>query len=237
MVPYHVAIIMDGNGRWAKKHNLLRNLGHREGIERVKEIIGAAQELGIKILTIFVFSTENWNRPKQEIDMLMNYLSRFLKTGIKDLNKRDIRLNVLGRDDRIPAHLRKRLIDVVKQTSKNSSFTLNLALDYGGRYEIVNAIKSIVEKARKAKSFSTETINEEYFSEHLYTKDMPEPDLLIRTSGEQRLSNFMLWQVSYTELYFPEKLWPDFRKKDLEEAIEEFSQRRRRFGAIQPGNL
>lgn len=233
MVPQHIAIIMDGNGRWAEARGLPRTFGHREGVKRVKEIVKAAQELGIKVLTIFAFSTENWNRPKEEIDMLMRFLENYLKSNAKDLKKKNIRLNVIGRRDRIPARLTKEIEHTIKSTKDNSGFILNLALDYGGRFEIINAVKSIAKKARGDLSFDIAKITEEYFSQHLYTNNLPDPDLLIRTSGEERISNFMLWQLSYTELYFPEKFWPDFKKRDLEEAIELFNKRKRRFGRIE----
>ena len=232
MVPKHVAIIMDGNGRWAREHRLPRALGHREGALRVKEIIRAAQELGVKVLTIFAFSTENWNRPKKEIDMLMNHFGVFLKKNESELKKRGVRLLTIGRRDRIPAQLNAKLEGVVKNTSANSSITLNLAIDYGSRYEIASAARSIAKKAREESQFNLSSIDEKYFSEHLYTKDLPDPDLLIRTSGEERLSNFMLWQLSYTELYFYKKPWPDFKKKDFVEAIKAFNNRNRRFGRI-----
>ncbi|MDP1852846.1 MAG: isoprenyl transferase [Candidatus Omnitrophota bacterium] len=232
MIPQHVAIIMDGNGRWARARGFPRTFGHLEGVKRVKEIVNAANELGIKVLTIFTFSTENWNRPKHEINMLMKYLENYLKNNLGELKKNGIRLNVMGRRDRIPKRLLREIEEAVKSTRDNSRLILNLALDYGGRFEIINAVKSIVEEIKNDKSFDTGKINEAYFSGHLYTKSLPEPDLLIRTSGEQRISNFMLWQLSYSELYFTDKLWPDFKKNDLEEAIEIFSSRQRRFGRI-----
>ena len=224
---------MDGNGRWAEARGLPRAFGHREGVKRVKEIVKAAQELGIRVLTIFAFSTENWDRPKEEIDMLMRFLENYLKSNAKDLKKKNIRLNVMGRRDRIPARLTKEIEHTIKFTKDNSGFILNLALDYGGRFEIINAVKTITKKAREDISFDIAKITEEYFSQHLYTNNLPDPDLLIRTSGEERISNFMLWQLSYTELYFPEKFWPDFKKRDLEEAIELFNKRKRRFGRIE----
>lgn len=233
MVPQHIAIIMDGNGRWAEARGLPRAFGHREGIKRVKEIVKGAQELGIKVLTIFAFSTENWDRPKEEIDMLMRFLENYLKSSAKDLKKKNIRLNVMGRRDRIPARLTKEIEHTIKSTKDNSGFILNLALDYGGRFEIINAVKTITKKAREDISFDIDKLTEEYFSRYLYTNNLPDPDLLIRTSGEERISNFMLWQLSYTELYFPEKFWPDFKKRDLEEAIELFNKRKRRFGRIE----
>ena len=232
MVPHHIAIIMDGNGRWAEARGLPRAFGHREGVKRVKEIIKGACELGIKVLSIFAFSTENWNRPKEEIDMLMRFLENYLKSSAKDFKKKNIRLNVMGRRDRIPARLTKEIEHAIKSTKDNSGFILNLALDYGGRFEIINAVKTIAKEARQDLSFDIAKITEEYFSRHLYTNNLPDPDLLIRTSGEERISNFMLWQLSYTELYFSEKFWPDFKKMDLEEAIELFNKRKRRFGRI-----
>ncbi|HDZ77155.1 MAG TPA: isoprenyl transferase [Candidatus Omnitrophica bacterium] len=232
MVPKHIAIIMDGNGRWAKEHHLPRSLGHREGALRVKEIMRAALDLGVKVLTIFAFSTENWNRPKKEVDMLMNYFGVFLKKNEPELNKRGVRLRIIGRRDRIPKKLKLKFDEVIESTSVNSNITLNLAIDYGSRYEIVSAVKTIARKAKEDIKFNLESIDEKYFSDHLYTKDLPDPDLLIRTSGEERLSNFMLWQLSYTELYFYNKPWPDFKKKDFIEAVEMFNKRSRRFGKI-----
>lgn len=232
MIPRHIAIIMDGNGRWARKRHLPRSLGHKAGCDSVKRAIKAAQELGVKILTIFAFSTENWSRPRQEIDALMNYLQLFLKLNLKSLNKRGIRLNVIGRPDNLSPSVRRVLDDGVKKTAKNSSFILNLALNYGSRCEIIDAVSSIARNIKKNSDFEIEKIDEKYFSGYLYTKDLPDPDLLIRTSGEQRLSNFLLWQMAYTELYFCKKLWPDFKKEDLEKAINEYEKRERRFGAV-----
>lgn len=230
MIPQHIAIIMDGNGRWAKERGFPRTFGHREGIQRVKDIINEAQKIGIKVLTVFAFSTENWNRPKREINMLMGYLENYLKNNSGDFNKKGIQLRVMGRQDRIPEKLKKRIDIVSESTKNNSNFILNLALDYGGRYDILCAVKKITSLVKKDSSFDVKAIDEEYFSRCLCTAGLPEPDLLIRTSGEERISNFMLWQLSYSELYFCKKFWPDFRKSDLEEAIEVFNQRQRRFG-------
>ncbi len=232
-LPRHVAIIMDGNGRWAKARGMSRAQGHMEGVKRVEEIIKAARDRGIEFLTIYAFSTENWNRPKEEIDMLMRHLEDYLKNNLEDLKNKNIRLNVIGRRDRLPAYLIKEIERSVEQTKNNSGFVLNLALDYGARCEMLSAVKAIIKEASTDKSFDIEKIDEKYFSDHLYTKALPDPDLLIRTSGEERISNFMLWQLSYAELYFPEVCWPDFKKKNLEEAIEVFNKRKRRFGRIE----
>ncbi|MFQ5680538.1 MAG: isoprenyl transferase [Candidatus Omnitrophota bacterium] len=232
MIPKHIAIIMDGNGRWAKKHNLPRILGHREGIERIKEIIKACRELGVGVLTIFTFSTENWQRPRKEVNTLMKYLGQFLRGGLRDLHKNGIRLRAIGRRDRIPVSLKKLLDQAIRQTAANTNLTLNLALDYGSRYEILDAARSIAREALNGKLSDVRGIDEEYFSRRLWTAGLPDPDLLIRTSGEQRISNFMLWQLSYTELYFSRKFWPDFHRRDLERAIRVFNLRQRRFGRI-----
>lgn len=230
-IPKHIAIIMDGNGRWAKKRHLPRTEGHRVGINRIREIIKAANEFGIKVLTLFAFSTENWQRPKKEVEMLMSNLKRFLKKEIHDLQKNKIRFMFIGRDEPVPKELLAQLKETQELTKDNSGLIVNLAFNYGSRSEIIDATKRLA-SAILNKSLSIEDITEDSFRVFLYTASLPDPDLLIRTSGEMRLSNFLLWQLSYSELYFTEKLWPDFSKEDLKEAIKEFSLRERRLGDI-----
>lgn len=231
IVPRHIAIIMDGNGRWAKERGLARSEGHRRGIRCIKDVIRAAKELNIKHLTIFAFSTENWNRPKREIDMLMRSLDMFLRNNLKDLQKNNIRLNIIGREKPLPEFLVRHLKDAVEATKNNSELVLNVALNYGSRVEIVDAVRKVVEEVKK-ETFSIEELNEENFPRFLYTHDMPDPDLLIRTSGEMRMSNFLLWQLSYAELYFTKKYWPDFTGDDLKKAVQEYQRRERRFGDV-----
>ncbi len=230
-IPRHIAIIMDGNGRWATQRGLARTAGHREGIKRIREIIRAADDLGVKTLTFFVFSTENWNRPKNEINMLMRALSNFLDREIKELHKNNVRFRVIGREHPLPGYVLRRLREAENKTKDNTGFNLVLALNYGARQEIMDAVKQFSHSLVNGK-VSLEDLDENKFKDYLYTKDLPDPDLLIRTSGEIRISNFLLWQLSYAELYFPKKYWPDFGKKDLERAIKEFQKRQRRFGGI-----
>jgi undecaprenyl diphosphate synthase len=230
-IPKHVAIIMDGNGRWAKQRNLPRTAGHRVGIDRVEEILNAALEIGIEVITFFAFSTENWLRPKKEVNMLMQALSRFLGRKINKLNKNNIKLKVIGRKEPLPEDLWEKIKDVEEKTKKNSGLLLILALNYGSRYEILDAAKHLATCALKGE-VNLDNIDTEGFSQYLYTAGIPDPDLLIRTSGEMRLSNFLLWQLSYAEFYFPKIYWPDFRSEDLKEAIRVYQERKRRFGGI-----
>ena len=230
-LPKHVAIIMDGNGRWAKEKGLPRTAGHREGVQRVREIIKAARELGINVITFFVFSTENWSRPKKEVDMLMRYLNNFLEREINDLNKNNIRLIIIGQDEPLPKYLQKKIKEAELKTKDNTGMTVVLALNYGARQEIVEAAKRFADSVVRGET-NTEDLNPDKFSHYFYTVGLPDPDLLIRTGGEMRISNFLLWQLSYAELYFPKKYWPDFKGKDLEEAIQEYQRRERRFGKI-----
>ncbi len=230
-IPAHIAIIMDGNGRWAKERGLLRTEGHKKGIERIKEIIKAANDLGIKVLSLFCFSTENWNRPKREIDMLMRSLYNFLKKELKDLNKKNIRLVWSGKEVFLPDYLVRELKKAMNSTQSNTGLIINLCLNYGGRVEILDAAKGIAEKVSKGE-MDIDEISEEKFSDFLYTKRLPDPDLLIRTSGELRISNFFLWQISYTEFLFLKKYWPDFTRTDLEEAIKAYQKRERKFGRV-----
>jgi len=230
-IPKHIAIIMDGNGRWAKERGLPRTAGHREGIKRVKEIIKASAESGVEVVTFFAFSSENWKRPKNEIKMLMSFLGHFLKEEIKNLDKNNIRLRVIGRGDPIPKQLQNKLREAEARLKKNSGLTVCLALNYGSRQEIVDAAKGFANDVVKG-TVKINSLDEKAFSQYLYTKGLPDPELLIRTSGEERVSNFLLWQLSYTELYFPAKYWPDFSKADLLDAIDEFKKRERRFGKV-----
>jgi len=228
-IPNHIAIIMDGNGRWAKKRNKSRDYGHKEGKKSVKKIVEACAELGIKNLTLFAFSTENWNRPKLEIDFLMKLLLTSLNQELETLTKNNIRFKTIGNLEKLPKKLTSYLIKVTKKTQNNSGMTLTLALSYGARKEIVDAMQAIGNKV-KNNLISLKNIDESVINQHLYTHYLPDVDLLIRTSGEKRVSNFLLWQIAYAELYFTEKLWPDFSKEDLYEAIVNYQQRERRFG-------
>jgi undecaprenyl diphosphate synthase len=224
-LPKHVAIIMDGNGRWAKQRHLPRVEGHRAGAESARIIIRTAGELGIKYLTLYAFSAENWNRPKDEVDALMKYLIHYLKS------KNNVRLEVIGQIYRLPENVQEHLRKSIATLSKNNGLTLVMALSYGSRIEIVEAVRSIAEKAKQGK-LDPADINEEVISQHLWTRNVPDPDLLIRTSGEMRISNFLLWQISYTELVVTQTLWPDFRKPQFFVALEEYTQRHRRFGGL-----
>ena len=230
-VPVHVAIIMDGNGRWAKERGLPRVEGHRHGVESVRAVVRAAGEVGIKYLTLYAFSVENWNRPKDEVDTLMKYLARFLKGEIGELNRNNVRLEAIGQIYRLPEYVQEQLARTREALSKNNGLTLILALSYGGRQEVVDAVRSIASKVKQGRLEPAE-INEQVVNQHLYTHQYPDPDLLIRTSGELRVSNFMLWQISYTEFVLTPTLWPDFRKTELFSALEEYTRRHRRFGAL-----
>ena len=231
MLPTHVAVIMDGNGRWAKERGLPRIEGHRHGAESVRAVVRAAGEVGIKFLTLYAFSVENWSRPKDEVDALMNYLARFLKAEIAELQKYNVRLEAIGQIYRLPEFVQEQLRKTTAALSKNNGLTLILALSYGGRTEIVEAVRKIANEAKQGKMDPGE-INEQVIAQHLYTKNIPDPDLLIRTSGEMRVSNFLLWQISYTEFVVTPTLWPDFRKAQFFEALEEYARRQRRFGGV-----
>lgn len=230
-LPTHVAIIMDGNGRWAKQRNLPRVEGHRNGAESVRAVVRAAGEIGLNYLTLYAFSVENWSRPKDEVDTLMKYLARYLKNEAAELDKNNVRLQVIGQIYRLPEPVQEQLSKTISHLSRNNGLTLVLALSYGSRQEIVEAIRSIAGEVQAGKLDPAE-IDDEVISQHLYTKNIPDPDLLIRTSGEMRLSNFLLWQISYAELVVTPTLWPDFRKKDFFAALEEFTRRHRRFGGL-----
>ncbi|MFV7234450.1 isoprenyl transferase [Flavobacterium sp. ZB4R12] len=228
-LPKHLAIIMDGNGRWAKQKGLLRALGHESGTKSVKKIIQASAKLGIEYLTLYAFSTENWNRPKLEVETLMRVLINSLKKELITLQKNNIKLNAIGNLGKLPKSAQKELLDVINKTKDNTQMTLTLALSYGSREELVNAVKNICSKV-KNNIISIDTIDDSIINEHLYTQNLPDVDLLIRTSGEHRISNFLLWQIAYAELYFTDILWPDFKEQDLYEAIISYQKRERRFG-------
>jgi len=228
-IPKHIAIIMDGNGRWAKKRNKNRNYGHSAGRKSVKKIVKACAELGIKNLTLYAFSTENWNRPKLEIDFLMKLLLTSLNEELETLIKNNIKFKIIGNLEKLPKKLTSYLIKVTKKTQNNKKMALTIALSYGGKKEIVDAIQVIGDKV-KNNLISPKNIDESVINQHLYTHYLPDVDLLIRTSGEKRISNFLLWQIAYAELYFTKKLWPDFSTEDLYEAIVNYQKRERRFG-------
>jgi undecaprenyl diphosphate synthase len=230
-LPTHIAIIMDGNGRWAKERHLPRVEGHRNGVESVRATVRACGEIGVKYLTLYAFSVENWTRPKDEVDTLMKYLARYLKNEIGELNRNNVKLEAIGQIYRLPEFVQEQLKKTQAALAKNNGLTLVLALSYGGRTEIVEAVRAIAEKAKQGKLEPAE-INEQAIAQHLYTRHTPDPDLLIRTSGEMRVSNFLLWQISYSELVVTPTLWPDFRKPQLFAAIEEYARRHRRFGAL-----
>lgn len=231
MLPRHVAVIMDGNGRWAKSRSLPRVEGHRIGADSVRDIVKSAGELGIKYITLYAFSMENWNRPKAEVDTLMRYLSDFLRKEASYLNKNNVRLEAIGQIHRLPEKVQNQLRSTREKLISNTGITLVLALSYGGRTEIVDAVKSIAQQVKEG-GLRPEDIDEKVFSDNLYTRGIPDPDLLIRTSGEMRVSNFLLWQISYTELIVTNTLWPDFRKPQFLEALEEYKLRKRRFGRV-----
>jgi len=228
-LPKHIAIIMDGNGRWAKQKGMLRAFGHENGTKSVKETVEAAAEIGVENLTLYAFSTENWNRPKLEVQTLMKLLVSSLKKEIKTLQDNNIKLSAIGNLNTLPKNVHKELHEVIENTKNNNRMTLTLALSYGSREEIINTVKEISFKV-KNNIISRDKIDESIINEHLYTRNLPDVDLLIRTSGEQRISNFLLWQIAYAELYFTSILWPDFKKQHLYEAIIEYQKRERRFG-------
>lgn len=228
-LPKHLAIIMDGNGRWAKQKGFLRTFGHENGTKSVRSTVETCARLGIENLTLYAFSTENWNRPKLEVDMLMKLLISSLKKELSTLMENNIKLKTIGNFESLPSSVKKELSAVKEQTSSNTRMTLTLALSYGSREEIVSAIKNISSKV-KNNIISTDAIDESIINQHLYTQNLPDVDLLIRTSGEHRISNFLLWQIAYAELYFTDVLWPDFTPEHLYEAILSYQKRERRFG-------
>jgi undecaprenyl diphosphate synthase len=231
-VPRHIAIIMDGNGRWARTKGLPRIKGHEEGANAVRECVEGCGELKVEFLTLYAFSAENWQRPKTEVIALMRLLEKFLKEKTPELLEKNVRLQAIGRLTDLPGSCQKQLHKSIEATSKNNGLTLILALSYGARLEIIDGIKSLL-RAVELGHIDKGMIDVEMFSKHLYTRYYPDPDLLIRTSGEMRLSNFLLWQLSYTEMYVTPKLWPDFTRKDLSAAVEEFGRRQRRYGAVE----
>ncbi|MBQ9337614.1 MAG: isoprenyl transferase [Lentisphaeria bacterium] len=229
VIPRHVAIIMDGNGRWAKQHGLERVEGHRAGAEAVKKLVENLKDTGIEYLTLYAFSTENWKRSKEEVNALMELLAEFIDENLRYLLEKNIRLLVSGRIEGLPEKARNKLKDAIRKTASNTAGTLIFALNYGGRAEIADAAKKIAEKVKKGE-LDPEQIDEKLFAQNLYLPDVPDPDLLIRTSGELRLSNFLLWELSYSEIYVTDTYWPDFDAAELNKAIDAFQKRNRRFG-------
>lgn len=231
-VPVHVAIVMDGNGRWAAQRGLPRLAGHRAGANAIREVVGLAPEIGVKYLTLYTFSIENWRRPEGEIKGLMSLIDEMLQGELSELHQKGVKINVIGRLSQMPNFIQKSFQDAMELTKSNESLTLNIALNYGGRAEIVDAVREI-SRAVKEKSLSPESINEEIIAKHLYTANIPDPELFIRTSGELRISNFLLWQIAYAELWVTPVLWPDFKRRDFLEAIYAFQQRKRRYGGLE----
>lgn len=228
-IPRHIAIIMDGNGRWAKERRLPRIAGHNEGINSVRKITRECGKLGVKVLTLYTFSAENWSRPKKEVSALMNLLLKTIRSEIDDLHKNNVKFTIIGHIKDLPPKPYKGLIEGVEKTKNNTGLNLNLAISYGSRTEILDAVREIAIKA-KSGTIKIEDINDKLLSEHLYTREIPDPDLLIRTSGELRISNFLLWQLAYTEIFVTPVYWPAFRSKELFEAIQNYQKRERRFG-------
>ncbi len=230
-IPVHIAVIMDGNGRWAKRKGKERIIGHQHGVKAVREVTEAAAELGVKYLTFFAFSTENWQRPADEVNALMSLLVNTLNAEIDTLMKNNIKLNTIGNLDILPGTVRKNLMKTIGRTAGNKGMTLTLALSYSARWEVAKAARDLARDVAEG-TVDVDKIDEKLFAQYLQTKNIPDPDILIRTSGEYRISNFLLWQIAYTELYFTKKLWPDIRKKDLYRAITDYQRRERRFGRI-----
>jgi len=230
-LPYHLAIIMDGNGRWAKKRGLPRSEGHRAGMNKVKEIGKICLDLGIKVLTIYAFSCQNWQRPRKEVNFLMRGFERYLDNEVDELNKDGVQFRVIGRRDDLSLKLQRKIKMAMDLTHHNQTLIFNLAINYGGQEEIIDAVKAIAEKVKKGE-LSLDQIDVNLFGQHLYTADLPYPDLLIRTSGEYRLSNFLLYQVAYTELWITPTLWPDFGREELVQALKDYAKRERRFGGV-----
>ena len=230
-IPNHIAIIMDGNGRWAKKFSLPRLAGHKKGVQTVREITELCSMLGVKNLTLYTFSSENWERPKYEVNSLLKLLVSSIRLEITDLVKNNIKLTAIGDINKFDKKIQNELLYAFKKTEQNTGLNLNLAISYGSRQEIINASKKIIYNVVK-NEIDIEDINENYFANMLYTKDIEDPDLLIRTGGEFRMSNFLLWQIAYTEIYITERFWPEFRKEDLIKAIKDYQQRERKFGKV-----
>lgn len=230
-IPQHIAIIMDGNGRWAKERGMSRITGHQNGVESVRDIVEACGQINVKYLTLYAFSTENWKRPQDEVSMLMRLLVKALRDETDALHKNNVRLITIGDTSKLPREVQRELDDAIEKTKENTGLTLNLALSYSGRWDILGAVHRIVEEVRSGK-ITPDEINDSLFSRYLSTYGIPDPDLLIRTSGEMRISNFLLWQLAYTEIYIVSCYWPDFRRDNLYEAIRTFQQRERRFGLV-----
>jgi len=228
-LPRHIAVIMDGNGRWAQRRRLPRIAGHRAGIRAVRQAVEACARLGVPYLTLYAFSVENWKRPPTEVKLLMGLLREYLKKEIGELNRQNVRLGVIGRVAELPAPVQRDLQGALEETRRNSGLRLTLALNYGARAELIDAVRSLAEYQQRNGSMS---VDETTFSQHLYTRDLPDPDLLIRTSGEMRLSNFLLWQVAYSEIWVTDTLWPDFTQEDFFRAILDFQKRERRYGGL-----
>ncbi len=236
-LPRHIAIIMDGNGRWARKRNLPRIAGHKAGVAPVRMAVETCSQLGLEALTLYAFSAENWKRPRTEVDMLWRLLRFYLRRELADLEKNGIRLQASGRIEALPARVRDELAYVEEATSKNGGLRLNLAINYSGRAEIVDAVNAMIHRARLEGTLSSLRIDEESLSKNLYSPDLPDPDLLIRTSGEMRISNFLLWEIAYAELFVTETYWPDFSRRDLLTAILDYQQRDRRFGGLSANSV
>jgi undecaprenyl diphosphate synthase len=230
-IPAHIAIIMDGNGRWAKERKLPRAIGHGAGVEAIRNVVKECNSIGIKYLTLYAFSTENWVRPKEEINSLMKLLLEYLKNEIQELHSNDVIVNHIGDISKLPKECENELLEAYEKTKNNKGLVLNLAVNYGGRDEIVTAIKKIAEEY-KTGSIRLEDINEEVVASRLYTSNMPDPDIIIRPSGEQRISNFLLWQCAYSEFWYSNIYWPDFKTKDLHRAIYDYQKRDRRYGGL-----
>ncbi|SDB88980.1 Undecaprenyl pyrophosphate synthetase [Pelagirhabdus alkalitolerans] len=231
VIPKHVAIIMDGNGRWANKRNLPRFAGHKEGMDNVKRIVKAANAHQIEVLTLYAFSTENWKRPRKEIEYILKLPKEFLKTYLPELIEQNVRIQTIGHFDQLPDYTKEAVGDAIEQTKANTGLILNIALNYGSRAEMVDVVKSIAKEAQ-TKDFNIDDVNEQFINNYLYTSQLPEPDLLIRTSGEQRLSNFLLWQLAYTEFWFTDIHWPAFTESEFEEALMAYQARKRRYGGL-----
>ena len=230
-IPNHIAIIMDGNGRWAKERKLPRSMGHKAGVETIRRILKEATRLGVKNLTLYAFSTENWGRPKEEVSALMKLLVTYLRKELEECHKNGVRMNVFGDMTRLPKECQEALNDALETTKNNTRINLNFALNYGGRDEIIRAVKNIVTDVENGK-LKDKNIDEDIFNKYLYTKEIPDPDLIIRPSGEQRISNFLLWQCAYSEFWYSDINWPDFMEEDLRQAIFDYQNRDRRFGKV-----
>jgi undecaprenyl diphosphate synthase len=233
-IPAHIAVIMDGNGRWARRRSLPRIAGHRAGVNAVRDTVESCARLGVGALTLYAFSTENWKRPRGEVEMLWRLLRLYLRRELEELQRNNIRLQAIGRLDHLPPKVQNDLESVVRETSRNAGMVLTLAINYSGRAELVDAINAIIDLARAEGTLGDLIVDEETIAANLYTASLPEPDLLIRTSGEMRVSNFLLWQIAYAELYVTETLWPDFNRTELLKALLEYQKRERRFGGLSP---